>query len=130
MKLAFPSLLIIVSFINCSKGNFHAYIKNKTDTITITCKKLEEKKEIHTITDKNKISSLISYISKVKTPFYKCGHTGSIVFYRNKKSLINGTADFNYHESCAHITLFHDKKLFSYQITNEGRIYLKGLCGE
>jgi len=118
----FLSLFILSSCSNSIVSSFKKELKD-SDKIKIYFYKNDTSKSgkfesIVNIDDKSEIQNFINCISEKDEPFYKCGFTGSIEFFKNNLSIIN--MEFNVQPGCRHIIFKFRDTMFSKDITDDG----------
>ena len=118
----FLSLFIYSSCSNSIVSSFKKELKD-SDKIKIYFYKSDTSaagkfESIVNIDDKNEIQNFINCISEQDAPFYKCGFTGSIEFFKNNLSVIN--MEFNIKPDCRHIIFKFRETMFSKDITDDG----------
>jgi hypothetical protein len=79
-----------------------------------------------TVTDRKKVLLFSkSFAGTESAPLYKCGYTGSIIFYRSGKKILS--TEFNLSEECAHFVSMEGEKLISRKIRTEGLKLLRDM---
>lgn len=82
-----------------------------------------------TITDRKKVLLFSKAFSGTgSAPLYKCGYTGSIIFYRFGRKILS--ADFNLSEECAHFVSMKGENIISREIGDEGLKQLRDMYRE
>lgn len=71
--------------------------------------------------DPETIKKWAGFITKEKTPAYKCGYDGRIVF---SKSNANYDVNFNLDDTCLHVAYIIDDALYTRKLSKEGQQFI------
>ncbi len=102
-------------------------------TVDFNCGDGGERPARLVLTRGDQIARAAAALSGQPAPFYKCGYTGSMSFYRSGKPVLEEIG-FNLHAECRHAMYMKGKTAVSRQLTDDGMVFLAGLkkwaCGE
>lgn len=128
-KNYFNKILIVflTLFVSGCEENIIPDIEKKlsgTDKVTIYfyeegTSKVTDPEKIVSIELKTVIDSIISSFENEDAADYKCGYSGTIEFFENRKTIL--VSEFNFQPDCAHFVFRHNKKMFSKKMSNHGR---------
>jgi len=126
--------IMVILLIGCDSVDYamKLYVKENTDRIEILIyQKTQEKGRqallVTSFSDSTNIKRLLDFITRKKTPFYKCGYTGSIVYLGGANSYVVQKMDFNTQLGCEHIVFTYKDELHSRHLTDEGIAFLDSL---
>ena len=128
-------ILILILLFSCSNnlGKYFYSNLNKADSVKIIFYKDNKslfndtiiKYDFKNFKFKSQEKIFKKFISNENRPFFKCGYTGKIIYYRNNSILLE--AEFNIFDECSHIVFEYKNKIYSKKISNNSLQFLKNL---
>ena len=120
--------IILLAFIACSKPSAIKKQLSGTDSLVVQFNKpgTDSIQSILNATDRNAINELIGFIDSQKSPLFKCGYDGNLLFY--KKGTLAGDVSFNFSgDSCKHFIMVLNGELTPTRMSNKAADFLKSL---